>query len=150
MNGTHAIIDGWLKSLSTSLGHSRARRSCASGVSPPRACARTNARGGRSWPYLPSAFYNDRQEIDGPLFLDEWDHPFIYFDSSAMAEGTSHTYTIEGNPAVSPIRGDDGYYNFGRCQIWSVGPNGQNDGGLGLHTKEADDIANFTLETSDD
>ncbi len=109
-----------------------------------------NARGGRSWPYLPSAFYNDRQEIDGPLFLDEWDHPFIYFDSSAMAEGTSHTYTIEGNPAVSPIRGDDGYYNFGRCQIWSVGPNGQNDGGLGLHTKEADDIANFTLETSDD
>jgi len=42
-----------------------------------------NARGGRSWPYLPSAFYDDRQEIDGPLFLDEWDRegrdePYLY------------------------------------------------------------------------
>ena len=104
-----------------------------------------NARGGRSWPYLPSAFYNERQEIDGPLLLDEWDRPFIYFDSSAMKEATSHTYAIEGNTAVSPIQGDDGYLNFGRCQIWSVGPNGRNDGGLDLHTKEADDLADFDV-----
>jgi len=54
------------------------------------------------------------------------------------------------NTAVSPVRGDDGYYNFGRCQIWSVGLNGCNDSGLDLHTKEADDKANFTIETSDD
>ena len=102
-----------------------------------------DARGGRSWPYLPSAFYDTEQHIKTAVLLDEWDRPFIYFDSSAMKDDTSHTYTIGGNPAVSPVQGDDGYYNFGRCQIWSCGPNGRNDGGLDLHTKEADDLANF-------
>jgi len=63
-----------------------------------------DARGGRSWPYLPSAFYDTEQHIKTTVLLDEWDRPFIYFDSSAMKDDTSHTYTIEGNPAVSPIQ----------------------------------------------
>ncbi|MFW6163002.1 MAG: type II secretion system protein [Planctomycetota bacterium] len=109
-----------------------------------------DARGGQSWPYLPSPFYDGGQHIEGDLFLDEWGRPVIYFDSSTMTDETSHTYAIEGDTAVSPARGDDGYVNFGRCQVWSVGPNGRNEGGLGLGTKEADDIANFDLRPVED
>ncbi len=108
-----------------------------------------NARGGRSWPYLPSGFLdsegNIRDEVGDPALLrDEWERPFVYFDTSAMRDGTAHDY--EGNPAVRPARGPTGFYNFGRFQLWSFGPNGRNDGGRGLHTEGADDIANFVRE----
>ena len=108
-----------------------------------------DARGGRSWPYLPSAFYGRDQRLKDDLLLDLWDRPFIYFDSSVMKEGTSHTYDILGDPAVSPAKDDEAYHNFGRCQIWSCGPNERNDGGLDLHTKEADDLANFEVVKPD-
>jgi len=102
-------------------------------------------RGGRSWPYLPSAFYGDDGHVEGPVLLDAWERPFVYFDTSVMKADTSHAYTLQGNPAVGPIEGDDGFYNFGRCQIWSCGPNERNDGGRDLHTKQADDLANFKI-----
>ena len=101
-----------------------------------------DARGGRSWPYLPSAFY-DGDALDGPRILDPWDRPYVYFDTSVMKDATTHVYDLMGDPTVRPITSDDGYFNVGRCQIWSCGPNQQNDGGLNLHTKEADDLANY-------
>jgi prepilin-type N-terminal cleavage/methylation domain-containing protein len=104
-----------------------------------------NARGGRGAPYLPSAFY-DRGEVKGPLFLDAWARPFIYFDTSAMHGKTEHDYTVRGNPTVTPIEGPDGYYNFGGCQVWSCGPNERNDGGRNLHREGADDLANFAIK----
>ncbi len=109
-----------------------------------------NARG-PSWPYLPSGYLDSagdiRDEVGepaAPLLRDEWERPFVYFDTSAMREATAHDY--EGNPGVRPVRGPTGYYNFGRFQLWSFGPNGRNDGGRGLHTEGADDIANFVVE----
>jgi prepilin-type N-terminal cleavage/methylation domain-containing protein len=99
-----------------------------------------NVKGGRSAPYLPSAFYEDG-EIEGPLLLDEWEHPFVYFDTSAMKSGLSHDYGILGN-SVQPSAGPTGYYNFGRFQLWSCGPNERNDHGRGT-AQGADDIANF-------
>jgi prepilin-type N-terminal cleavage/methylation domain-containing protein len=103
-----------------------------------------NVKGGRSAPYLPSAFY-DGAEIVGPLFLDEWERPFIYFDTSAMT-GAVHTYGygIGGVSAAAPA-GTTDFYNFGRFQLWSCGPNGRDDGGRGLGTEGADDIANFAV-----
>jgi len=100
-----------------------------------------NVKGGRSAPYLPSAFYEDG-EIDRPLLLDEWDRPFIYFDTSAMKGATVHTYDIPGDPNVRPAKGTADYCNFGRFQIWSAGPNERNDHGRGT-AQGADDIANF-------
>ncbi len=100
-----------------------------------------NAKGGRSAPYLPSAFYDDG-DIRMPLLLDEWDHPFIYFDTSMMREGTVHEYDIPGDRLVRPAVGPKGYWNFGRFQLWSCGPNERNDGGLGSAVG-SDDIANF-------
>jgi len=102
-----------------------------------------NTRGGRSAPYLPSAFY-DAGQIVGPLFLDEWERPFIYFDTSVMT-GVAHTYGILGDPQVIAVKGPAGYYNFGRFQLWSCGPNGRNDGGRNLHNEGTDDLANFTV-----
>jgi len=102
--------------------------------------------GGRSWPYLPSAFYDAEQSIKAPVLLDEWERPFVYFDSSVMADDTSHAYVLKGDTAVSPAKGTDGFYNFGRCQMWSCGPNERNDAGRSLGTKEADDIANFEVK----
>ena len=108
--------------------------------------------GGRSAPYLPSAFYvpsafrDDPKHIKGDVLLDEWERPFIYFDSSVMTDGKSHTYALRPDTPVSPAMDGDRFYNFGRCQVWSCGPNGRNDGGRDRHTKEADDIANFEVE----
>lgn len=110
-----------------------------------------NARGGRSWPYLPSGFLDSQGDIrdevgdpTAPLLRDEWERPFVYFDTSAMRQSTSHDY--DGNPGVRPVRGPAGFYNFGRFQLWSFGPNGRNDGGRGLHTEGADDLGNFAIE----
>ncbi|HUT35389.1 MAG TPA: hypothetical protein VNE39_18015 [Planctomycetota bacterium] len=100
-----------------------------------------NVKGGRSAPYLPSAFYEDG-EIDRPLLLDEWDRPFIYFDTAVMRAETSHDYDILGNRAVQPVRGPAGYCNFGRFEVWSCGPDERNDQGRGK-AQGADDIANF-------
>ncbi len=100
-----------------------------------------NAKGGRSAPYLPAAFYEDG-DIRMPLFLDEWGHPFIYFDTSMMREGTVHEYDLPGDRQVRPAVGPKGYWNFGRFQLWSCGPNERNDRGLGSAVG-SDDIANF-------
>jgi len=102
-----------------------------------------NAKGGRSAPYLPSAYY-ERGEIVGPLLVDEWERPFIYFDTSVMREDISHDYGIAGNRSVSPARGAEGFCNLGRFQLWSCGPNERNDGGRG-HRAGADDVANFQV-----
>lgn len=109
-----------------------------------------DARGGRSYPYLPSAFYDQHTAaLKGPLILDPWERPYIYFDTSVMRDDTSHTYTLLGDPNVTPIKNEDGFLNVGRCQIWSCGPNQQSDGGLNLHTKEADDLANFETQKTE-
>jgi len=101
-----------------------------------------NAKGGRSAPYLPSAFY-DGGEIRMPLLLDEWERPFVYFDTAAMRDTTVHDYDILGDRAVRPARAANGdYYNFGRFQLWSCGPDEQNNQGRGSD-QGADDIANF-------
>jgi type II secretory pathway pseudopilin PulG len=101
-----------------------------------------NVKGGASAPYLPSAFY-DGGEIRSPLLLDEWDHPFVYFDTSVMKATTAHDYGALGS--VQPAVGATGYYNFGRFQLWSCGPNERNDGGKGT-ALGADDIANFVAQ----
>lgn len=108
-----------------------------------------NVKGGRSAPYLPSAFYRNG-EIVVPL-LDEWERPLIYFDTSAMREkredGTDlvHAYDLLGDRNVRPAKGPTGYCNFGRFQLWSAGPNERNDNGLG-RAQGADDIANFVAQ----
>jgi type II secretory pathway pseudopilin PulG len=106
------------------------------------------AAGARSAPYLPSAYYDDRREIEGDILLDEWEYPFIYFDTSAMSDDTEHTYALRGNATVSPVRSSttDSFYNFGRFQLWSVGPNGRNDGGPNPDDEHNDDIGNFELD----
>jgi len=98
--------------------------------------------GGRSAPYLPSAFY-EHSRIRDPVLIDEWDRPLVYFDTSVMQAGYSPVYDILG--AVSPAQGPTGFCNVGRFQLWSCGPNGRNDGGRNLHSEGADDIANFVL-----
>ena len=110
-----------------------------------------DVRGGRSWPYVPTAFLDADGHIedrDGdptdPLLRDEWEHPLIYFDTSVMKDGLTHDYT--GNADVAPAKGPTGFYNFGRFQLWSCGVNGRNDGGRDLHTEGADDLANFVLD----
>jgi general secretion pathway protein G len=101
-----------------------------------------NVKGGASAPYLPSAFY-EHGEVRGPLLLDEWQHPFIYFDTPAMKDATVHTYNILAPCSVQPAKGANGdYANFGRFQLWSCGPNERNDHGRG-EAQGADDIANF-------
>ncbi|HPD13416.1 MAG TPA: prepilin-type N-terminal cleavage/methylation domain-containing protein [Planctomycetota bacterium] len=104
-----------------------------------------NAKGGRSAPYLPSAFYDDG-EIRMPLLLDEWERPFIYFDTAAMRDATVHDYDVLGDRAVRPARAAGGdYCNFGRFQLWSCGPNETNDQGRG-EALGADDLANFVAK----
>ena len=103
-----------------------------------------NVKGGASAPYLPSAFY-ERGEVRSPLLLDEWDHPFIYFDTSVMKAATEHDYDVLGDRSARPAVGPTGYCNFGRFQLWSCGPNERNDGGKGT-ALGADDIANFVAE----
>ncbi len=99
-----------------------------------------NIKGGRSAPYLPSAFYEDG-EIDRPLLLDEWERPLIYFDTSVMRSGLSHVYDILGTNSVRPAETSPGNYsNFGRFQLWSCGPNERNDHARG-EAEGADDIA---------
>lgn len=100
-----------------------------------------NTKGGRSAPYLPSAFY-ENGELRGPLLLDEWERPLIYFDTTAMKEATLHEYDILGDRLVRPAKGARDYCNFGRFQLWSCGPNGRNDSGRG-RSQGGDDIANF-------
>jgi prepilin-type N-terminal cleavage/methylation domain-containing protein len=105
-----------------------------------------NAKGGARAPYLPAAFYQ-RGEIAAWLLLDEWDRPFIYFDTSAMKDATFHEYNVLGDVlgdrSARPAKGED-YYNLGRFQLWSCGPNERNDGGKG-RSEGADDIANFLV-----
>jgi len=107
---------------------------------------------GKSAPYLPSRFYNEFGLIRYEVLLDEWDRPYIYFDTPSMNATTTHNYTLLGNQAVQPAwhqnaqGGFDYYYNMGRFQLWSCGPNEKNDGGRNLHTSAADDIANFVVE----
>jgi len=98
-----------------------------------------NVKGGARAPYLPSAFYEDG-EIDRPLLLDEWEHPLIYFDTSAMKDTTAHIYDILGPCSVRPAKGTTDYRNFGRFQLWSCGPNERNDDGRG-EAEGADDVA---------
>lgn len=102
-----------------------------------------NVKGGRSAPYLPSAFY-EHGEIEGPLLLDEWERPLIYFDTSAMRAETAHDYDLLGPRAVRPAQGATGFYNFGRFQLWSCGPNERNDNGRG-RAEGGDDVANFVV-----
>ncbi|MBL7224067.1 MAG: type II secretion system protein, partial [Candidatus Brocadiae bacterium] len=58
------------------------------------------AAGGRSAPYLPSAYYDADKQIEGEVLLDEWERPYIYFDTAAMREKNSddsdfsHTYDL--------------------------------------------------------
>ena len=99
--------------------------------------------GGRSSPYLPTPFYDDGRRIEGDVLLDEWERPFIYFDTSAMTDDTVHPYDIEGDPSVRPAKGTRGYFNLGRCQVWSVGANGRNDGGPNRDDEHNDDKGNF-------
>ena len=100
-----------------------------------------NAKGGRSAPYLPAAFY-DHGEVRGPLLLDEWERPFVYFDTSVMKADTAHEYDLLGDRLVRPAKGASDYFNFGRFQLWSCGPNERNDNGRGK-AQGCDDIANF-------
>lgn len=106
---------------------------------------------GKSAPYLPSKFYNEFLQIKYNVLLDEWDRPFVYFDTAAMKPDTSPLYDVldrAGNSpsAVQPAKGATDYYNIGGCQILSCGPNQRYDGGRNLHTSEADDLANFVVE----
>jgi len=103
-----------------------------------------NVKGGRSAPYLPSAFY-DEGELRMAFFLDEWDRPFIYFDTAAMKATTAHDYDLLGNRTVQPAKGATDYCNFGRFQLWSCGPNERNDNGVG-RDQGGDDIANFVTK----
>ena len=106
-----------------------------------------DAAGRKGAPYLPSAYRDDTGQVKGEMLLDEWDRPFIYFDTTCMEKDYTQPYDIEGTQAVAPAMVADGasYYNFSRFQLWSVGSNGRNDSGLNLHTKAADDIANFVV-----
>ncbi len=103
-----------------------------------------NAKGGRSAPYLPSAFY-EHGDIRAPLLLDEWERPFIYFDTSVMKDATVHEYDLAGDRFARPAKGARDYCNFGRFQFWSPGPNERNDNGRGK-ALGGDDIANFVAQ----
>ena len=112
-----------------------------------------NVKNGASAPYLPSAFYEERGGVrqlaavwHNDVLRDEWEHPFIYFDTPAMQSGLSHDYDIIGTCSVQPARGANGdYSNFGRFQLWSCGPNERNDNGRGT-AQGTDDIANFVVK----
>ena len=106
---------------------------------------------GRSAPYLPSAYYDDTKRLAGDTLRDEWERPYLYFDTSAMKAKTDddkdfgHPYELLGaNTFVRPVAHTTrGYYNFGRFQLWSAGPNQMNDGGPNPRN---DDIGNFSVE----
>ena len=104
-----------------------------------------DAAGRKGAPYLPSAYRDEGGQVEGDLLLDEWDRPFVYFDTTCMEKDYTQPYDIEGDQNVGPAKSGESYYNFSRFQLWSVGANGRNDGGLNLHTKAADDIANFVV-----
>jgi len=107
------------------------------------------AAGGRSAPYLPSAYYDDDKQIDGDVLLDEWERPYIYFDTASMKAGFSHPYDLRGGQtAVSPARNETAktYCNFVRFQLWSCGANETNDGGPYADIERNDDIGNFARE----
>jgi prepilin-type N-terminal cleavage/methylation domain-containing protein len=111
------------------------------------------AQGGRSAPYLPTPFYTQTQhpEIATDVLLDEWEEPLIYFDTSVMEKDYSQNYVLRGRTvAVSPVANDDGeFYNLGRFQLWSCGPDRRNNEGLNLHREGADDLANFTVDQAE-
>ena len=112
-----------------------------------------NLRGGRGWPYVPSGLLGPDGNIEDrtgsalePVLRDEWDRPLIYFDTSVMRAGTSHDYDLLGDRSVQPARGATGdFYNFGRFQLWSCGPNEQNNQGRG-QPQGGDDVANFVAK----
>jgi len=107
---------------------------------------------GKSAPYLPSKFYNELLQIKYNVLLDEWDRPYVYFDTAAMKSGPGPLYDVLDRAGNSPspvppaVKGATDYYNIGGYQILSCGPNQRYDGGRNLHTSEADDIANFVPE----
>jgi len=105
-----------------------------------------NMRGGRGWPYVPTAFLASNGTIEGGLLRDEWEHPFVYFDVSVTEDPAFAGHNYTGNPGVKPAMGRDGFCNFPRFQIWSFGPDGKNNGGRSHGTEGADDIANFVLK----
>ncbi len=108
------------------------------------------AAGGRSAPYLPSAYYDHAaKQIEGDVLRDEWERPYVYFDTSAMKTAFSQAYDLRGGQApVRPAKNatTGRYYNFGRFQLWSCGPDEQNNGGPNPHDEHNDDIGNFARD----
>lgn len=106
--------------------------------------------GGRSAPYLPSAYYDHAaKQIKGDVLRDEWERPYVYFDTSAMKTGFSQAYDLRGGQApVRPAKNatTGRYYNFGRFQLWSCGPDEQNSGGPNPDDEKNDDIGNFSRD----
>lgn len=84
-------------------------------------------------------FFDDRELRE---YLDPWGNPYIYFDNTVYMDSTVHTYTVRrGNIQARPLRDDDGnYYEPAGFQLWSLGPNGENDEG------KTDDITSWVVK----